>query len=453
MERKRVDRNARKAENDLSEMITITRFGSEGVDHIRFMRVWSLFVLSLLFVHTSNAAAIRVLFIGNSYIYSNDLPSVFRQLALSLGDTVETGMSAPGGHTFEQHTTNTTTQAAIAQGNWDFVVLQEQSQRPAFPPAQVATEVYPFAAQLVEQIRAANSCTEIVFMMTWGRENGDQANCASYPPLCTFEGMQQRLRDSYVEMAVDNASWCAPIGAVWRRYRELFPTVGLYADGSHPNQVGTYMAANTLAASMFRRSTTEATYVPTAIALDQAQTIRALASAIVADSASTWNIGVNDPQAELNWNDVGGGSILFANNTSGAASQTWDLGDGSTSTDADPLHQYQASGVYTVTLITFDACGRTDTASALVNVILNGVADRGSPQANLVVWNGEQLVITNSAGAVQFELLDGRGRLIRSQQLSTGTHTIARDGLMSGTLLWRMTSARGERQAGKVILP
>jgi hypothetical protein len=109
--------------------------------------------------------------------------------------------------------------------------------------------------------------------------------------------------------------------------------------------------------------------------------------------------------------------------------------------------------VYTVTLITFDACGRTDTASALVNVILNGVADRGSPQANLVVWNGEQLVITNSAGAVQFELLDGRGRLIRSQQLSTGTHTIKRDGLMSGTLLWRMTSARGERQAGKVILP
>jgi hypothetical protein len=39
-------------------------------------------------------------------------------------------MSAPGGYTFQQHTTNATTLTKINQGIWDYVVLQEQSQYP-----------------------------------------------------------------------------------------------------------------------------------------------------------------------------------------------------------------------------------------------------------------------------------------------------------------------------------
>ena len=82
----------------------------------------------------------------------NDLPGTTRLLALSLGDTLNVASSAPGGYTFEQHSTNATTLGLIASQPWDFVILQEQSQRPSFPPAQVEQEVYPFAAQLVDSI-------------------------------------------------------------------------------------------------------------------------------------------------------------------------------------------------------------------------------------------------------------------------------------------------------------
>src|SRR5689334_14671481 len=88
-----------------------------------------------------------VLFIGNSYTYVNNLPEMFRQLALSLGDTVTVGSSMPGGYTFEMHSTYAPTLAAIHSEDWDFVVLQEQSQIPSFPQAQVEEECYPFAAQ------------------------------------------------------------------------------------------------------------------------------------------------------------------------------------------------------------------------------------------------------------------------------------------------------------------
>ena len=86
------------------------------------MRIITL--LLLWTVSPLSAQVTRVLFIGNSYTYSNDLPGLFTQLAGSLGNTVETAMVAPGGFTFEGHTTNPASQNAIAQGDWDVVVLQ-----------------------------------------------------------------------------------------------------------------------------------------------------------------------------------------------------------------------------------------------------------------------------------------------------------------------------------------
>ncbi|MFN5793339.1 MAG: hypothetical protein ACK455_00960, partial [Bacteroidota bacterium] len=141
------------------------------------MRTLTVAVLSLLIVAYSNAETKRVLFIGNSYIYTNNLPQVLKDVALSNGDDVIFDSSAPGGHTFQQHSTNATTLSKIAQGNWDYIILQEQSQRPAFPISQVQTEVFPYAAYLDSLAKAQNPCATVMYYMTWGRKNGDASNC------------------------------------------------------------------------------------------------------------------------------------------------------------------------------------------------------------------------------------------------------------------------------------
>jgi hypothetical protein len=53
---------------------------------------------------------------------------------------------------------------------------------------------------------AADSCTETVFYMTWGHQNGDPPNCAAYPQICTYSGMQDRLTQSYIEMGQINSA-------------------------------------------------------------------------------------------------------------------------------------------------------------------------------------------------------------------------------------------------------
>ena len=75
----------------------------------------------------------RVLFVGNSYTYVNDLPTTFAQLAVAGGHKLETGMVANGGETLAQHATAAETLDKIAAAPWSFVVLQEQSETPATP--------------------------------------------------------------------------------------------------------------------------------------------------------------------------------------------------------------------------------------------------------------------------------------------------------------------------------
>lgn len=131
------------------------------------------FPFALFICFSSVAQQTSVLFLGNSYTYTQGLPATLYNLALAGGDSIYHESNTPGGYTLEGHSTNTTTLAKIASRDWDFVVMQGQSQRPSFPPAQVAADVYPYAEILVNAIKANNECTEPVFFMTWGRRDGD----------------------------------------------------------------------------------------------------------------------------------------------------------------------------------------------------------------------------------------------------------------------------------------
>ena len=90
----------------------------------------------------------KVLFLGNSYTGVNNLPQMIANVALSVGDSLIFDSNTPGGYTLQGHSTNTTSLSKIAVGDWDFVVLQEQSQLPSFPDGQVQSSVFPFARAL-----------------------------------------------------------------------------------------------------------------------------------------------------------------------------------------------------------------------------------------------------------------------------------------------------------------
>lgn len=238
-------------------------------------------------------AQTKVLFLGNSYTAVNNLPEMVRQMALGNGDTIIVDSYTPGGKTLQGHASDSISMAKLRESS-DFLVLQAQSQEPSFPDAQFMTETYPYSVVLCDTFYKYNPCSKVVFYLTWGKKYGDDANCASFPPLCTFDGVTERLRHGYKIMADSNKALIAPVGLVWQKLWHADTTENFWqADNSHPSLSGSYIAATTIYSVIARESMSGNTY-HAGLASITANRIQNVGWLIVRDSMETWNWDVYD---------------------------------------------------------------------------------------------------------------------------------------------------------------
>jgi hypothetical protein len=89
---------------------------------------WLVLLCSLATVAYPQKSAINVLFIGNSYTYYNNLPSILEQLSGHSQEPkkIHTTMIATGGASLKDHWGNESTQK-ILQQHWNYVVIQDQT--------------------------------------------------------------------------------------------------------------------------------------------------------------------------------------------------------------------------------------------------------------------------------------------------------------------------------------
>jgi len=225
---------------------------------------------------------VRVLFIGNSYIFVNDLPRVFTELARSGGKRAETGMLAQGGWTLSQHAAASETLNQIRSSKWNFVVLQEQSQIPANAAAR-DTQMYPAARKLSGQIRKSGAIP--VLFITWAHRDGWPDN-----GLNTYESMQRQINGGYMALGQQLKVPMAPVGYAWLEMKQKYPTMELWQlDGSHPNEQGTYLAACIFYAVIFQKSPEQLSYIGN-LSKDNAAILQNLAAGMVLNNAKKWNL-------------------------------------------------------------------------------------------------------------------------------------------------------------------
>ncbi len=316
----------------------------------------------------------KALFLGNSYTAYNSLPSLVENIAISLGDSLIHDRNTPGGQTMAGHASNITSLNKISSQEWDYVILQSQSQEPSFPPSQVANDVYPYAEQLTDSIRRNTSCGTPLFFMTWGRKNGDASNCAAYPPICTYEGMQQRLRESYMEMASTNQGRVSPVGVAWKRVREEYPEIELYTqDESHPSYAGSYLAASVFYSSIFQKSCEASGFIGSLDSIT-ASRLRTIASETVLDSLGLWGF----LEAEVILDSTFLNYAYLTASYSNADSIAWDFGDPFVGSSSDSLvtAEYLVEGEYTVTLSVYDRLNcESKSADTIVQIQLPSSID------------------------------------------------------------------------------
>jgi hypothetical protein len=189
----------------------------------------------------------RILFIGNSYIYANNLPEMFSDLARSGGHKVETSMAASGGWTLADHVRSPETIKTITSSNWDYVILQEQSQIPSLLQSRI-NSMYPAARTLVQQIEISGATP--IFFLTWAHQKGWLEN--GFPD---YRSMQYQIDIGYMAIAQELNVPLAPVGYAWLLVNGQEPQINLWQeDGSHPTEFGTYLAACVFYATLFQES-------------------------------------------------------------------------------------------------------------------------------------------------------------------------------------------------------
>ena len=171
-----------------------------------------------------------VLFVGNSLTERNDLPGRVRALAGLAGLRVHTSAVTRGGASLADHWDARQVQRAISSRRWSFVVLQ---QGPSTLPASRA-ELVRSTRQYAEAIRAVGA--QPALLMVW-----------PLPGQTT-----QAVAASYRAAADATGATLIPAGEEWDRARARERGLVLTeADGFHPSEMGTEIAARAVVRALW----------------------------------------------------------------------------------------------------------------------------------------------------------------------------------------------------------
>lgn len=176
----------------------------------------------------------RVLFIGNSFTgYNGGIDTHLTGLA----PFAETSRIVVGGATLQRHWHDTNTLKRIREGNWDSVVLQEQS----VTPVLFQDQFYEFAKKLDAEIK--NAGAETVFFMTWER-----------PDAVAHGVTTQALASAYNKVGAELGAKVAPAGLAFSRSLQERPELRLNQQDGHPTIHGTYLSACVFYATIFNQN-------------------------------------------------------------------------------------------------------------------------------------------------------------------------------------------------------
>lgn len=180
----------------------------------------------------------RVLFIGNSYTYYNNMPQIFEALVRENGLAAEVVSVTKGGRKLYENLdpadeNGRKIRELCRENRYDVLVLQEQS----WLPLADADAFHRGLRGLTELVRAERT----LLYATWGRKEG----CPLLDELgLTSEQMTERLTEAYETAAAMLGAERTPVGSCFLALRRLRPELELYnPDLSHPSYAGSCAAA------------------------------------------------------------------------------------------------------------------------------------------------------------------------------------------------------------------
>jgi len=261
------------------------------------MRNSFYFFIALCFACCARAQdTTKILFIGNSFTFFNNMPQMVQSLADSAHLPVLIGMHTPGGVSVGDiaqgsmaHMNNPALFSLIRSRKWDFAVLQDNQGRfirdsAVFSPASLVVQGH---LNIMDSVKANNSCAKMILFGGWAFKNG------SPPYGNTGIELIKRILVNYRVLNDTMKEVIAPIGEAWTRAINYLPAVNLWdADDAHPSYAGSYLTASVIFSTIFNLPAKTLDY-SAGLSSATSGKLRAFADSAVFDAAgrTIYNLG------------------------------------------------------------------------------------------------------------------------------------------------------------------
>lgn len=176
---------------------------------------------------------IRLLFVGNSLTYTNDMPALVKELGANDSVLIHYKMMAYPDYGLDDHLAEGKIQDEIKTGYYTYVIVQ---QGPSALPASQTALIQ--SVKKFQELCDQTKHTKLALFMVW-------------PSKARLFDLD-RVIDSYRNAANINNALICPAGLAWKKTWLVNPSISLYGeDGFHPNISGSLLAAMTIYGKLF----------------------------------------------------------------------------------------------------------------------------------------------------------------------------------------------------------
>lgn len=178
----------------------------------------------------------KVLFIGNSHTFYNDMPQIFKNICTEKGKDVEVAMQAFGGKTYGWHYGQMTElRFALLHGGFDYIVMQQA----AHSPCPAKEETLADGGKIIELARKCGVTP--IQTMPWAEKRDPDH--------------QKGMYDIYNTLAEETGIKLTVAGNVFEDVFFNHPEIDMYyEDGEHASPYGSYTIAMAAYAAIFGES-------------------------------------------------------------------------------------------------------------------------------------------------------------------------------------------------------
>jgi hypothetical protein len=189
-------------------------------------------------VTTPDARSLKVLFIGNSLTYYNDLAGLVQAFAANEERPLYIDAVTFPLASLDWHWSHTAARKKIREGTWDIVILQQYSTAPADDPSGTVEQYERFGREV------ARVGAQPLIFQNWTRAGR--------------EGDYGRMLETYKHAQNAIGGRIAPIGEAWRIVRKEHPDIQVFEtlDDRHPTVAGTYLTACVLYRTLYGKPAT-----------------------------------------------------------------------------------------------------------------------------------------------------------------------------------------------------